>query len=222
MVGTLGDMSTFSFYFGHQMSTIEGGMINTDDEQIYYILIMLRAHGWGKDLPNEVHEIFKKRSQFDTFYNPFIFYIPGFNLRGTDLQAFLGIHQLEKAEYTTRRRTKNHLRYIENLQDDPRFEFQVTTGTNPSSIHFACIALDTKHRKRIVEVLTKNSIETRIYTAANLGRHPFWKLYLHNNREEFKHHISDKLFERGFFLPNYPELTLEDIDFICDVVKEVK
>jgi CDP-6-deoxy-D-xylo-4-hexulose-3-dehydrase len=53
MVGQVGDMSTFSFYFGHQLSTIEGGMINTDDEELYHTLLMLRSHGWGKDLPKE-------------------------------------------------------------------------------------------------------------------------------------------------------------------------
>ena len=56
MVGTVGDMSSFSFYFGHQLSTIEGGMVNTNDKELYEVLMMLRSHGWGKDIGQESYE----------------------------------------------------------------------------------------------------------------------------------------------------------------------
>ena len=88
-VGTLGDMSSFSFYFGHQLSTIEGGFINTDDKFLYEELLKLRSHGWVKDIVNDEY---RNDENF-----PFIFNEPGFNVRSTDLQAYIGLRQLEKA-----------------------------------------------------------------------------------------------------------------------------
>jgi len=102
-VGQVGDMSTFSFYFGHQLSTIEGGMINTNDEELYHTLLMLRSHGWGKYLPKGLYKQKMIDNNIDTFNEPFTFLVPGFNLSPTDLQAFIGIRQVEKADWMSER-----------------------------------------------------------------------------------------------------------------------
>ena len=113
-VGTLGDMSSFSFYFGHQLSTIEGGFINTDDKFLYEELLKLRSHGWVKDIVNDEYR--------NDINFPFIFEEPGFNVRSTDLQAYIGLRQLEKAERIFSKRNENHMRYVEKLND--KFELQ--------------------------------------------------------------------------------------------------
>ena len=115
MVGTVGDMSSFSFYFGHQLSTIEGGMVNTSDPELYDMLMMLRSHGWAKDLNEGSYQKLIEEYNVDDFHKPFTFFVPGFNLRSTDLQAFLGLRQVEKAEWVSKRRNEIHLRYAENL-----------------------------------------------------------------------------------------------------------
>ena len=213
-VGTVGDMSSFSFYFGHQLSTIEGGMVNTDDEELYETLLMLRSHGWGKDLSKEAYQKLADEHSVDDFHKPFTFFVPGLNLRSTDLQAFLGLRQIKKADWVSRRRNQNHLHYAENLKD--QFQFQKWGNNIPVSISFGILSENTEHRKEIVSRLVKNDIETRIFSAGNLGRHPFWtKLY-----GEFSDPMSDKIHSSGFFVPNYPELTFEEIDFICQVIKE--
>ncbi len=98
MVGTFGKMSTFSFYFGHHISTIEGGMISTNDEELYHILLSVRSHGWDRDLPKETQIKLREKYNINNFRALYTFYYPGFNLRSTDLQAFLGLGQLKKID----------------------------------------------------------------------------------------------------------------------------
>jgi CDP-4-dehydro-6-deoxyglucose reductase, E1 len=214
-VGQIGDMSSFSFYFGHQLSTIEGGMINTDDEELYHTLLMLRSHGWGKDLPKGLYKQKMIENNIDIFHEPFTFLVPGFNVRSTDLQAFLGCRQVDKADWMSHRRYENHLLYTKLLGNS--FEHQLYGNDKPASISFALLAENGEHRKEIVNRLIENGIETRIFSAGNLGLHPFWK----ERYGEFHGKTADKIHSCGFYLPNYPELTDDDINFISGVVKNV-
>jgi CDP-6-deoxy-D-xylo-4-hexulose-3-dehydrase len=213
MVGTVGDMSSFSFYFGHQLSTIEGGMVNTDDPELYNLLLMLRSHGWAKDLDQESYDALINEHGIDDFHKPFAFFVPGFNLRSTDLQAFIGLRQMDKAEWVSENRNRNHLLYAEKLRG--HVGFQDWGDNNPVSISFGALAKNTEHRREIVNRLVAAGIETRIFSAGNLGRHPFWT----SRYNEFRAPVSDKIHSCGFFVPNYPEMTEEDIGFICHVVK---
>mgnify|MGYP003640008003 CR=1 FL=1 len=213
MVGTIGDMSSFSFYFGHQLSTIEGGMVNVNDKKIYDMLLMLRSHGWAKDLDKQTYDSMMKKYGIDDFHSPFTFFISGYNLRSTDLQAFLGIRQIEKAKWVASNRNKNHIMYGDKLEGHVRY--QDWGDNNPVSISFGALASSKEHRRDIVSRLVNNGIETRIYSAGNLGRHPFWI----DRFDRFEDAVSDLIHDTGFFIPNYPELSKEDIDFICDVVK---
>ena len=149
----------------------------------------------------------------DEFTTQFTFFEPGFNLRSTDLQAFLGIRQIEKASWAAENRNRNHLLYAELLEGC--VQFQDWRGHNPVSISFGALANSTEHRREIVNRLVENGIETRIFSAGNLGRHPFWT----ERYGIFEDEMSDRIHSCGFFVPNYPELTEEDIRFICDVVR---
>ena len=213
MVGTIGDMSSFSFYFGHQLSTIEGGMVNTDDKELYDMLLMLRSHGWGKDLDKESYDRLVEKNGIDDFHKPFTFFVPGFNLRSTDLQAFLGLRQIDRAEEIKLLRNRNHKRYAENLSGV--VEYQDWGTNNPVSISFGALASSTEHRKEIVSRLVENGVETRIFSAGNLGLHPFWV----DRYGRFDDEMSNKIHSCGFFVPNYPELQTHEIDFICDLVR---
>jgi len=213
MVGTVGDMSSFSFYFGHQLSTIEGGMVNTNDPELYNLLLMLRSHGWAKDLDQESYDALINEHGIDDFHKPFAFFVPGFNLRSTDLQAFIGLRQVDKAQWVSENRNRNHLLYAQKLRG--YVGFQEWGDNNPVSISFGALARNTEHRREIVNRLVAAGIETRIFSAGNLGRHPFWTA----RYNEFRAPVSDKIHSCGFFVPNYPEMTEDDIDFICSVVK---
>ena len=213
MVGSLGNMSSFSFYFGHQLSSIEGGMVNTDDKELYDLMLMLRSHGWGKDLDEETYNNLINKYSVDDFHKPFTFFVAGFNLRSTDLQAFLGLRQMKKADWVAQRRYENHVRYAENLVG--YVDYQRWGENKPVSISFGALANNREHRQEIVNRLVENGIETRIFSAGNLGVHPFWvKRY-----GRFEDEMSDRIHSCGFFVPNYPELTKDEIDFICKIIK---
>lgn len=212
-VGTFGDMASFSLYFGHQLSTIEGGVVSTDDQEFNDLLVMLRSHGWGKDLSPSSHEVLLKKYGVDNTHAPFIFYEPGFNLRATDLQAFIGLRQLDKMDWLIKRRHENHLLY-KNLLGEKFYTQTFDDKTTVCSIHFCSLAKDSNERDIIATALKENGIETRLYTAGNLGLHPFWA----NRYSEAHFEWADELYKRGFFLPNHPSLKKEDVEFISSVV----
>jgi CDP-4-dehydro-6-deoxyglucose reductase, E1 len=214
-VGSFGTMSSFSFYYGHHMSTIEGGVVCTDDEELYWKLLMLRSHGWCKDLPKREHDRLMRKYKVDDFHNPFTFVYPGYNLRSTDLNAKLGLIQLRKLDDTVSRRVRNHAIYQKRLQGKIAFA-PGCSGDTISSISFCALAESTAHRKQIVRRLEKAMIDTRIFTAGNLGRHPFW----FERYGEFRAPVADRLYDCGFFLPNNQAIKRTDIEFICDTVTD--
>lgn len=214
-IGTFGDMSTFSFYFGHQLSTIEGGMVNTNNKELHNLLLMLRSHGWGKDLDQGTRSRLMKKYAIEDFHQPFTFFVPGLNLRSTDLNAFLGLRQMEKADAVASTRAQNHTVYAANLKN---VTFQKwDKHSKPCSISFGALAQSPGHRKAIVKKLDENGIETRLFSAGNLGLHPFW----FERYGKFHHPVSDKVHSCGFFLPNNESLRQEDVQKICSVVNNV-
>lgn len=214
-VGTFGDMASFSFYFGHQMSTIEGGMVSTDNPHFHNLLLMLRSHGWSKDLDVASHQGLVRQYQIDDFHSPFVFYEPGFNLRSTDLNAFIGLRQVEKLDQMTRERQAHHERYIQALGN--RFVIQrPPQNSTAASISFGLLADEPAQRRAIVQALVAQGIETRMFSAGNLGLHPFWI----NRYGRTSFPVADRIHHCGFFLPNHPSLTKDDVSFISHVVLE--
>lgn len=213
-IGLFGDMASFSFYFGHQMSTIEGGMVSTDVKEFQDLLLMLRSHGWSKDLDQKTHDSLVAQHKIDDFHTPFVFYEPGFNLRSTDLNAFLGLRQLEKLDWMVSRRDENHKLYYKLLAN----QFRAQKWTDPqavvSSISFGTLASNVDERRKVVKALVDNGIETRIFSAGNLGLHPFWQSRY--GKASFPN--ADKVHFCGFFLPNHPSLPTKDVELISKVV----
>ncbi|MEE8349950.1 MAG: DegT/DnrJ/EryC1/StrS family aminotransferase [Acidobacteriota bacterium] len=212
-LGSFGDMGSFSFYFGHQMSTIEGGMVSTGDKDLYDHLLMLRSHGWSKDLDRESHDRLVEKHGIDDFHTPFVFYQPGFNLRSTDLNAFIGLRQMDKLDWIMSRRLENHARYLSHLESHLTFQ-KAPEGAEVCSIHCGALARDKEQRTAIVQALVDNGVETRIFSAGNLGLHPFWE----NRYGRSSFPMADRIHHCGFFLPNHPSLALEAVDEICQVV----
>ena len=214
-IGTFGDMSSFSSYFGHQFSTIEGGLVSTNNKDFNNLLLMLRSHGWSKDLETQKHQEFIKQYNVDDFHSPFVFYVPGFNLRSTDLNAFIGLGQIEKLDWIVSRRSENHARYVKNLGHVLSMQ-KCDADSTICSISFGALAKDAKQRRSIVAALVENGVETRIFSAGNLGLHPFW--YEKYGMASFP--MADRIHTQGFFLPNNPSLQYKDIDLISNIVLE--
>ena len=217
-IGTIGDVSSFSFYYGHQLSTIEGGMVCTNDDEIYQNLLMLRSHGWLKDNSKEFIEkvIATNPENVDKTNFPFNFIIPGFNLRPTEINSFLGIKQLEKADVIFKKRNSNHLRYFENLHS--RYKMQDFGNNWPVSLHVGILAENYEKREKILRKLSDEKVEFRTWSHGNLGKHPFWiKKY-----DEFSGKNSDKIYSSGFIVPSHPYLNNDEIDTISEIILNVK
>ena len=214
LVGTFGAMSSFSFYYGHHMSTVEGGIVCTDDEQLYFHLLMGRSHGWLKDLPAKEAARYMELYKVDPFRAPFTFVIPGYNLRPTDINAKLGLIQLRKLDATIQQRIANHKVYQQQLQGVVDFAPGLP-GDTISSISFCALAKSVEERRIIVTALDEHKIDTRIFTAGNLGRQPFWT----DRYGAFSAPMADRLYNCGFFLPNNQSLQAADVEQICAVVR---
>lgn len=211
-IGTFGDMASMSTYFGHQFSTIEGGLVSTDDKDLYELMLMLRSHGWDKQLPEDTRRELAEMYSYDLECSPFIFYEPGFNVRPTDLQAFIGLGQLDKMDWLVEKRHANHQLYKKLLGTN--FDTQSYENSTICSIHFCCLARNQGEQKAIYKTLATEETESRLFTAANLGSHPFW----FERYGRFNSITADRLHNCGIFLPNNPSLNAADIEHISSTV----
>ena len=215
-LGNFGLMSSFSTYFGHTMSTIEGGMICTNDDEVYHTLLQLRSHGWDRDLPVEQQQELREQWSCDDFSSLYTFFIPGFNVRSTDLQAFIGIEQLDKIDNNIQKRYINYLLFKSLLSEHMWFPNDIE---NSFTANFAIpVVLPTKEQKqKLVEKLNENEIACRPLISGSMGTQPFYKkLYGENILPN-----SNILDERGMYVPNHPKMSEDDIKLICSLILEV-
>lgn len=212
LLGTLGDLSTFSFYFGHHMSTIEGGMISTNNEDLYHILLSIRSHGWDRDLPKEKQNSLREKYGVDKFRSLYTFYYPGFNLRSTDLQAYIGLGQLEKLDMIVENRNKNFIRYKNEIKNT-FWNVSPPEGSFISNFSFPII---TKNIKELTEQLITNNIECRPLICGSINEHPFW--YERYGKQNLPN--SKLVHNYGLYLPNNHQMTDEEISKVIEVVNK--
>jgi CDP-6-deoxy-D-xylo-4-hexulose-3-dehydrase len=212
-LGSFGLMSTFSTYFGHHISTIEGGMVCTNDDKIANILKAIRSHGWDRDMDEEESKKLKKEHNVDSFNDLYTFYYTGFNVRSTDLQAFLGIEQLKKIERIAEKRRENFNTYIDNL-DESLWKPIARKDSYVSSFAFPVIH---KKRDKIVEELKNSSVENRPLLGGSLGKQPYW--YKRNGKTSLKN--ADLIHDYGMYLPNNHQMGVDEINTICNIINRV-
>jgi len=209
-LGSFGFASFFSMYFGHHLSTIEGGFINTNDEDFYHMLLMMRSHGWDRDLPKWKQDELRKEhncNNFDALYN---FYVPGFNLRATDLQAFIGLRAIDKLDNYVVKRTNNFNTYKSWITNN---KLNLDNYTYNTISKFA-MPIVHEQRDNIVKDLISANIEVRPLIAGNMASKPMWKKYACGeslpNAELIEKH--------GFYVPNHQDLTSQEISQITDII----
>ena len=212
-LGSFGLMSSFSTYFGHTMSTIEGGFITTNDKSLYDILIQLRSHGWDRDLDKNKQNELRKKWKITDFNTLFTFYIPGFNLRSTDLQAFLGLRQMEKVDKMISQRNSNFLLFQQYLKNNTWFP-QTPLNSYTASFCIPVIFKTKKNKEKAIKEFIKNKIEIRPLIAGSMGKQPFYVIkYGQLNLPN-----CDIVDERGIYIPNFPLLTKDEIKLMCDII----
>ena len=212
-LGTFGKMASFSTFFGHHISTIEGGLISTDDFELYELLLSIRSHGWDRDLSSETQSKLQKDwdvSKFDAMYT---FYYSGFNMRSTDLQAYIGLTQIDKLDDWGKKRQHNYNLYFSLIKND---YWKPKSHHNSLTSNFA-YPIISPHRDEIVKELQKNKVEVRPMICGSMGTQPFYvKKY-----GELKLPKVSIIDEFGFYVPNHPSLTEEEVKFICDIINKV-
>lgn len=212
-LGNFGLMASFSTYFGHTMSTIEGGMITTNSDEIYNLLLQLRSHGWDRDLSKEKQTQLRDRHNVDDFSAFYTFYTPGFNLRSTDLQAVIGIEQLKKVDWMIDQRNRNFKKYISKLKDYTWVPKEIEDSFT-ASFCIPIIAYSPEQKQRMVKNLMDNNIECRPLICGSMGTQPFYtEIY---GRKELPN--VSQVDDCGIYVPNHPQLTDNEIDLICKCI----
>jgi CDP-4-dehydro-6-deoxyglucose reductase, E1 len=212
-IGTFGLVSTFSTYFGHHLSTIEGGLLCTNDTDLAADARCVRNHGWDRDYPEEKKEALRKEHNISVFDSLYTFYMHGFNVRSTDLQAFIGIEQIKKASAVNQQREQNFLLYQELLKNN---YWKPLYRENTFCSNFAYPIIHPK-RNEIVEALSENKIECRPMICRQMGAQPFY-IKLYGSKILKNSAIVDKF---GMYVPNHPQLKYEEVVQVCEIVNRV-
>jgi CDP-6-deoxy-D-xylo-4-hexulose-3-dehydrase len=215
--GTFGLMGTYSCFFSHHISTIEGGIVVTDDEECYQYLKSLRAHGWTRDLPDKNFVENKKGVLSDDLYN---FIIPGFNFRPSELNAVIGIEQLKKLDDFVVNRTKNHSYFVDSMKafgDVMDIQQTQEHGKN-SYFAFAVTYKNTLlgHRNKLIDFFKENDIESRPIVAGNFAKK--------SAISKMKHVICGNLPNanlidtEGMYFGNHSTEIFDKIDYLADTL----
>ena len=175
--GTFGEISNFSFYYGHHMTTIEGGMISTNSKEVDRLAKMKRGHGLLRDSQDE-YFIRKTIKRYKNLNNDFIFNIEGFNFRNTELAAVLGIEQLKRLNKSIKKRNENHKLYLKLLRGDIFFKNFNLKGSSNYGLHLILKKKNLKLFKKILTILDKNSVEFRLGSLGNQLRQPYLKKFV--------------------------------------------
>lgn len=212
-LGSFGLMSSFSTYYGHHMSTIEGGLVCTDSQEFCNLLRSLRSHGWDRDLPESKRQSLQDEYDIGDFNALFSFYYPGFNFRPTEINAFLGIEQMKAIEARVARRNQNFFTYHASLSSDFWLP-DLISDCYVSSFAFPVLAQDPVKLVESVRLLSENDIEVRPISGGPLHRQPYY-------RDQFKGISlpnSERVGDTGFYLPNNPDLLDMEIHHICSIL----
>lgn len=214
--GTFGVMGTFSSFFSHHIATMEGGCVITDDEELYHILLCIRAHGWTRNLPKTNHVSGEKSD--DPFEESFKFMLPGYNARPLEMSGALGIEQLKKLPHFIQARRDNAKLFQSLFNDHPYLEIQQETGSS-SWFGFSLVIKEGApyNRGELVKKLTDNGIECRPIVTGN---------FLKNTQvlEYFDYEVSgtvrnaEYIDEFGVFVGNHQNSIEKEIRLLASIL----
>ncbi len=223
-LGTFGKISNFSFYYAHHMSTIEGGMVCTNDKLIYEKIRIMRGHGLLRESRDEIlkRKVLKKYNKLN---KEFLFLLPGYNLRSTEINAVYGLSQIKSLDKKNKIRTKNFSYFLKNLDSKKYFTKFDTNGSCNYAfiIIFNKINRNKKFRKRFENKLYKNNIEFRrgLSGGGNQTIQPYFDFFKQRRRIIGKLKNTDTVHNFGYYIGNYPSLKKNKIKQICKVLNSI-
>lgn len=219
--GTFGMASNFSFYYAHHMSTIEGGAICTNDDRFYQYCRLYRSHGMIRESTDECfrNEIAKK---YPELRPEFLFLVPGYNMRSTELNAVIGLSQLKRLDANNRCRVENFKLFLDNLDPEKYFtDFQIEGAVNYAFVILLRNA-DPEQFRKLTDALQAENVEFRRGTAGggNLARQPFVRERM-PDFDPASLKTANFIHNYGLYTGNYPDLSREKILGLCDLLNNI-
>jgi len=216
LLGNFGLASTFSFFVGHHMSTIEGGMVCTDDDELYNYLVMGRAHGWDRNLSPEVQEKMRSETDTDTFYAKYTFYDLASNYRPTEINGFIGNTQMPYWDEIVTKRADNFNSFVNAMtKNDDFYQYDLSHMDMISNFSMPIICKTTELTKQYKAKFDAAGVEIRPVIAGNMTKQPFYQKYVQDIAPRPN---SDLVHANGFYFGNNPEMTKEEINTLCSLL----
>ena len=221
-VGSFGLISNFSFFYAHHMSTIEGGMICTNDLEIYQQARMLRSHGMVREANDEAtKEAYYKENP--DLHPDFIFSFPAYNVRNTEIGGIMGLSQLKRLDKNIQRRTDNFHRFLKQIDPDKyRTDFKLE-GSSNYAFNLILNNPDDEFVKRLMDKMRESGLEFRRGSAGggNQTRQPYLKGIVPTDHwKNFPE--TEHIHFYGFYIGNFPDLKDKEIDDICSILNSVQ
>lgn len=210
-LGNYGLAASFSFYVGHHMSTIEGGMVVTDDKELATMMRLVRAHGWDRNLhASDQDEIRKKYRVNSTFYSRYTFYDLGYNLRPNEIAGFLGNYQLQFIDEIVEKRSKNFSQLASSLYMNTKY-YPIVTDHMEFVSNFAVplVCKDVAEKERLVK-LSNDLVEIRPVVGGDMTHQPFFGKY-DWSKKDWQNPNATLVHQNGFYFGNNPELTQREL-----------
>jgi CDP-6-deoxy-D-xylo-4-hexulose-3-dehydrase len=205
------DIATTSFYASHVITAGgSGGMVMFNDEKLRNVCLQLRDWGRIGDNSEEMSDRFNHNVDGIPYDYKFLYGVLGYNMKSSEMNAAFGLVQLERFKEFEKIRRANVERYLENLQGVG----DLVLPDDSIKPNWLAIPLQTKKRYELLHFLEENNIQTRVTFAGNVTRHPVYREYL----QEFTN--SDIIMKNGFLLGAHHGMTIEDVDYVCDKIKE--
>jgi CDP-6-deoxy-D-xylo-4-hexulose-3-dehydrase len=221
-LGSFGWASNFSFYYAHHLTTIEGGMISTNDPELYDVIRMLRSHGMVREsLNRETSE--RYLSEYPDLNADFIFAYPSHNMRSTELNAILGLEQLKRLDNNNSKRTANLRIFLDNLDATKfRVDFEFK-GSSNYAFTLVLKKADIGLRNKIESKLREEGIEFRrgLSGGGNQIRQPYLRRLSASPKPEGFPQV-EHVHHFGWYIGNYPELPPERITFLCKLLNQIE
>ena len=220
-LGTYGLISNFSFYYAHHLSTIEGGMVCTNNKKIYETIRMLRGHGLLRECGNKKYEKEVKKKHKDLSPN-FIFMFNAFNMRNNEIQAVIGINQLKRLDKNNIKRSKNLMYFLDNLDSSKYFTNYDTEGNSNYAFPIILKKKSFKLRDKFESLMKRHQIEFRRGNAGggNQIRQPYLKNYVKKiNLSKFPN--VEHVHHYGYYIGNYPDLSKHKISKILKILNNL-
>ena len=207
--------ASFSFYFGHHMTTIEGGMVNTSNTQLYELMRMKRSHGLARESGN----LKRYAEQYPDIHPQFLFMTDGYNLRSTELNAVLGMSQLKRLDDMIEQRRDNFRDFVTIMDSHQDKFYPVRWQEGNSSFAFPFICRTPELTRKMKEVFEKNGVEHRPIVGGNLLRQPFLKGYSFGTPR--KQANVDLLNDNGVYIGNSHFVKRKDMQWLARVLGEL-